>query len=262
MLFNSFIFFIFLGIVLPVFYMLPNKRSKNVFLLISSYFFYGYWDWRFLFLIAISTGIDYFIGIQLEKTENKLKRKWLVTASLFSNLGILGFFKYFNFFTESFQELGSIFNSNFDYVTLNIILPVGISFYTFQTLSYTIDIYRKKLKPTHDFIDFALFVAFFPQLVAGPIERAKALIPQLSKKLQPSKEQIQAGIVLIITGLFRNTADFNPGAGTNNHISNGGNDIFVVKLDNGGNYLWSASMGAGAHDEGQSIVGDLGTSLC
>ena len=203
MLFNSFIFFIFLGVVLPVFYMLPNKRSKNVFLLLSSYFFYGYWDWRFLFLIAISTGVDYIIGIQLEKTDNKSKRKWLVTASLFSNLGILGFFKYFNFFAESFQNIGSAFNTNFDYVTLNIILPVGISFYTFQTLSYTIDIYRKKLEPTHNFIDFALFVAFFPQLVAGPIERAKSLIPQLSKKLNPSKEQIQAGIVLIVTGLFR-----------------------------------------------------------
>ncbi len=203
MLFNSFIFFIFLGIVLPIFYLLPNKSSKNIFLLFASYFFYGYWDWRFCSLLAISTIIDFWVGKTLFKTQNNHKRKLLLIISLISNLGILGFFKYFNFFVDSFQTMSANFGWNVDYLHLNILLPVGISFYTFQTLSYTFDIYRKKIEPTNNFIDFALFVSFFPQLVAGPIERAKSLLPQLSKKLKPNKEQIKQGITLIIMGLFR-----------------------------------------------------------
>ncbi|HEY9116113.1 MAG TPA: MBOAT family O-acyltransferase [Bacteroidales bacterium] len=203
MLFNSFIFFIFLGIVLPIFYALPGKKSKNLFLVLASYFFYGYWDWRFCSLLALSTAIDFFIGLYLDKTTGKKKRKILLLASLASNLGILGFFKYFNFFIDSFQDISASIGWHIDYLHLSILLPIGISFYTFQTLSYTIDIYRKKLKPTNNFIDFALFVAFFPQLVAGPIERAAALIPQISIKLKPTKEQVKQGIVLIIIGLFR-----------------------------------------------------------
>lgn len=203
MLFNSFIFFIFLGIVLPIFYILPNKNSKNLFLVIASYFFYGYWDWRFCSLLAISTIIDFIIGQKLYNSTNDKKRKILLIISLVSNLGILFFFKYFNFFVDSFQSLSLNIGWNLDYLHLNILLPVGISFYTFQTLSYTIDIYRKRLEPTENFIDFALYVSFFPQLVAGPIEKAKALLPQLSKKLNPSKEQIKQGITLIIVGLFR-----------------------------------------------------------
>lgn len=203
MIFNSYIFFIFLGIVLPIFYILPNKGSKNAFLLISSYIFYGYWDWRFCSLLAISTIIDFFICKQLFKTTGEKERKWLLSISLFTNLGILAFFKYFNFFIDSFQEICQNFGCNVDYLHLNIILPVGVSFYTFQELSYTIDVYRKKLNPTNNIIDFALFVAFFPQLVAGPIERAKSLLPQLSVKLKPSKEQVSQGAVLIVMGLFR-----------------------------------------------------------
>ena len=203
MLFNSFIFFIFLGVILPIFYWLPNKTSKNLFLLISSYFFYGYWDWRFLLLLALSTVIDFYIGKTMHNTVDEKKRKNLLLVSLFANLGILGFFKYYNFFIESFTDISSNIGWNLDYLHLNIILPVGISFYTFQTLSYTLDIYRKRLEPTSNFLDFALFVSFFPQLVAGPIERASALLPQLSKKLAPTKEQVKSGVVLIITGLFR-----------------------------------------------------------
>ena len=203
MLFNSFVFFIFLGVVLPVFYILPSKQSKNIFLVIASYFFYGYWDWKFCSLIAISTIIDYTVGKLMYNSVSERRRKNLLLISLVSNLGILGFFKYFNFFVDSFQDLATGFGLELDFLHLNILLPVGISFYTFQTLSYTIDIYRKKLKPTDNFIDFSLFVAFFPQLVAGPIERASALLPQLSKKLQPTRLQIEQGIVLIITGLFR-----------------------------------------------------------
>ncbi len=203
MLFNSFIFFIFLLVILPIFYLLPNKKTKNTFLLISSYFFYGYWDWRFCILLAISTIVDFTLGLKLKNEDNLKKRKLILLTSVFVNLGILGFFKYFNFFIGSFESLINITGKPLDYLHLNIILPVGISFYTFQTMSYTLDIYKKKLEPTSNFIDFALFVSFFPQLVAGPIERAKNLLPQLSKKLSPSRDQITKGIVLIITGLFR-----------------------------------------------------------
>lgn len=203
MLFNSYIFFIFLGIILPIFYILPTKKGKNFFLVIVSYVFYGYWDWKFCSLLAISTVIDYTIGKFLFQTNSETKRKWLLTISLVSNLGILAFFKYYNFFVDSFQAISYQFGMNVDYLHLNIILPVGISFYTFQTLSYTLDVYRKRIEPTNSFMDFALFVSFFPQLVAGPIERAQKLLPQLTKKLNPTKLQIQQGIVLIITGLFR-----------------------------------------------------------
>lgn len=203
MLFNSFIFLLFLCIVFPVFYALKNKQSKNLFLLVASYVFYGYWDWRFCLLLAVSTIIDFSIGKWLYKTIEQKKRKLLLALSLFANLGILCFFKYFNFFIDSFQSMSENLGFSPDYLHLNIIIPVGISFYTFQTLSYTIDIYRKRLKPTNNIIDFSVFVAFFPQLVAGPIERAKALLPQISQNLRPSKHQIQQGIVLIVTGLFR-----------------------------------------------------------
>ncbi len=202
MLFNSFIFFIFLAVVLPMYYLLP-KRFRNPLLLVASYFFYGYWDYRFTALLAISTIVDFFIGQKMDATLNPVRRKQLLFLSVFVNLGILGFFKYFGFFVASFSPIAAIFGGNLDYLHLNIILPVGISFYTFQTMSYTLDIYRGRLKPTNNFIDFAVFVSFFPQLVAGPIERAKALLPQIAKAPLPTKIQIQKGIVLIITGLFK-----------------------------------------------------------
>jgi alginate O-acetyltransferase complex protein AlgI len=202
MLFNSFIFFIFLAIVLPVYY-LVSKKYRNYILLFSSYVFYGYWDYRFTALLAISTIVDFFVGKQLFNTNNEKLRKKYLLLSVFVNLSILGFFKYFGFFVESFSPIAAIFGGNLDYLHLNIILPVGISFYTFQTMSYTIDIYRKKLKPTNNFIDFAVFVSFFPQLVAGPIERAKNLLPQIALKPYPKREQIEKGIVLIVTGLFK-----------------------------------------------------------
>jgi len=203
MLFNSFIFFLFLAIVLPVFYALPTKKSKNLFLLFTSYFFYGYWDWRFCFLLALSTVVDYYIGLQISNSDNAKKRKLLLSISVFTNLGILAIFKYYNFFIDNLQLICSNFNQDLDFLHLNLILPIGISFYTFQTLTYTIDIYRKKIRATTNFIDFSLFVSFFPQLVAGPIERAKLLLPQLSKKLKPTYSQIKQGVVLIIIGLFR-----------------------------------------------------------
>jgi alginate O-acetyltransferase complex protein AlgI len=203
MIFNSFIFFIFLGIVLPVFYLLPTKTSKNSFLLIVSYIFYGYWDWRFCLLLTLTTLIDYYVGKALYQATDNRKRKTLLTISLVINLGILGFFKYFNFFVGSFQDMCSLFGVTVDYLHLNIILPVGLSFYIFHNISYIMDIYRNKIEPTDNLIDFGLFVVFFPQLVAGPIGRAAVLLPQLKKKLNPTKEQIRGGIVLIISGLFR-----------------------------------------------------------
>jgi D-alanyl-lipoteichoic acid acyltransferase DltB (MBOAT superfamily) len=202
MLFNSFIFFIFLGLVLPLYYWLP-KKLKNPLLLLASYVFYGYWDFRFVGLLLLSTLVDFFVGRALYKAHVVQKRKQLLALSMLVNLGILGFFKYFGFFVESFASLASIFGGNLDYLHLNIILPVGISFYTFQTMSYTIDIYRKKITPTDNFIDFAVFVSFFPQLVAGPIERAKHLLPQIHNTPLPSKSQVEKGIVLIVTGLFK-----------------------------------------------------------
>lgn len=202
MLFNSFIFFIFLGVVLPLYYLLP-RYAKNPLLLVASYVFYGYWDYRFVGLLVISTIIDFFIGKKLHLAQSQSRRKILLLISLAANIGILGFFKYFGFFIDSLTPIAGIFGGNLDYLHLNIILPVGISFYTFQTMSYTIDIYRKRIEPTNNFIDFAVFVAFFPQLVAGPIERAKNLLPQIHRTPRPTKIQIEKGIVLIVTGLFK-----------------------------------------------------------
>ncbi len=202
MLFNSFVFFIFLGIVIPLYYVIP-KKLRNPLLLIASYIFYGYWDYRFTALLALSTIIDFTVGQKLHKSQDpKTRKRWLL-LSMFSNLGILGVFKYYGFFISSFVPLVEFFGGSLDYLHLNIILPVGISFYTFQTMSYTIDIYRKRLEPTSNLIDFAVFVSFFPQLVAGPIERASNLLPQIAKVPLPTRDQIQKGLVLIVFGLFK-----------------------------------------------------------
>lgn len=206
MLFNSLAFLIFLPITFSLYWFLlkKNLKGQNILLLLASYFFYGWWDYRFLILIAFSTIVDYFVGLSLEKEQVvKKKRKLLLGLSLVFNLGLLGFFKYYNFFIESWMDAWQNIGVEMHASTLNIILPVGISFYTFQTLSYTIDVYRKKLKPTHSFINFATFVAFFPQLVAGPIERATNLLPQFSVKRNFNTERAISGIHLIIWGLFK-----------------------------------------------------------
>lgn len=202
MLFNSFIFFIFLIIVLPLYYALP-RQIKGIFLLLSSYFFYGYWDYRFVSLLIISTVIDFVVGRAIyTSTTQQNKTQWLV-ISIVTNLSILFIFKYYDFFISSFEPLAAIFGGKIDYLHLHIILPIGISFYTFQTMSYTIDIYRDKLKPTNSILDFAIFVSFFPQLVAGPIERANKLLPQIEKLPLPSVAQLEKGIILIVVGLFK-----------------------------------------------------------
>lgn len=205
MLFNSLDFAVFLPIVLVLYWFVASKNYKhqNIVLLAASYIFYGFWDWRFLFLIIFSTVLDYFLGLKLSKETKKNTRQACLLISILINLGFLGFFKYYNFFIENFITAFSFFGQNIQPNSLNIILPVGISFYTFQTLSYTIDVYRKKLEPTQNFIAFSVFVSFFPQLVAGPIERAKQLLPQFYVKKTFKSEQAKEGLHLIIWGLFK-----------------------------------------------------------
>lgn len=205
MLFNSLDFAVFLVIVYSLYWFSFNKNIKhqNVLILIASYVFYGWWDWRFLSLILISSIVDYTIGLKLYECKIQKQRKFLLFLSLIINLGFLGFFKYFNFFIDSFVDSFSSFGIAIHSRSLNIILPVGISFYTFQTLSYTIDIYRKKLEPTKDALSFLAFVSFFPQLVAGPIERAKNLLPQFYKVRIFDYEKSKDGLRQILWGLFK-----------------------------------------------------------
>jgi len=186
MLFNSIEFAVFLPLVFFCYWFVfrGNLKHQNLFVLLASYVFYGWWDWRFLSLIVISSVIDFFAGKKLAEVPDSMpgKRKALLVLSLFSNLSMLGFFKYFNFFIANLVEAFTFFGVPFSGSGLNIVLPVGISFYTFQTLSYTIDVYRRKIEPTFDWVEFFAFVSFFPQLVAGPIERARDLLPQFSMK--------------------------------------------------------------------------------
>ena len=180
MFFNSFDFAVFLPTVFLLYWFVTNRSLflQNLTITLASYLFYGWWDWRFLSLILFSTAVDFLVGRALHKQENQTKRKLLLWISIVVNLGFLGFFKYYNFFLDNFVAAFSFMGNDIEANSLNIILPVGISFYTFQTLSYTIDVYRRKLEPTNDFIAFSAFVSFFPQLVAGPIERATHLLPQ------------------------------------------------------------------------------------
>ena len=204
MLFNSLEFLLFLPTIFILYWFVFKKfHIQNILILVASYVFYGWWDWRFLSLIFISTIIDYTIGLQLKNTSHSQKRKLLLSFSLVFNLGMLGFFKYYNFFIDSWIEAWDTFGVSMHASSLNIILPVGISFYTFQTLSYTIDVYREKLEPTKNFIAFASFVSFFPQLVAGPIERATNLLPQFYKKRKFDYDYAVSGMKLILWGLVK-----------------------------------------------------------
>lgn len=205
MLFNSLDFAIFLPIVFILYWFVVNKNLKlqNFLIVASSYVFYGWWDWRFLSLILFSTLVDYLVGVLLLKEENETKRKVLLWTSIVVNLGFLGFFKYYNFFLDNFITAFSFFGNEISANSLNIILPVGISFYTFQTLSYSIDVYKRKLEPTKDFIAFSAFVSFFPQLVAGPIERATNLLPQFYKKRTFEYDKAVDGLRQILWGLFK-----------------------------------------------------------
>lgn len=204
MSFNSITFAVFFLVVYAGYLALSRTvRGQNLLLLAASYVFYGWWDWRFCGLLAASTVIDYGVGRAMRTAENPSRRKHLLWVSLAANLGMLGFFKYFDFFANSVRDGMLSLGLEVNPVLLQVVLPVGISFYTFQTLSYTIDIYRKKLEPTNDFIAFGLYVAFFPQLVAGPIERASHLLPQMLAKRKILLPEVHAGLYLILWGLFK-----------------------------------------------------------
>lgn len=205
MLFNSIDFAIFLPIVFILYWFVTNNNLKlqNFLIVAASYLFYGWWDWRFLFLILFSTIVDYSVGMALKTESNQTKRKVLLWTSILVNLGFLGFFKYYNFFLGNFVTAFSFFGNPINPQGLNIILPVGISFYTFQTLSYTIDVYKRKLTATKDFVAFSAFVSFFPQLVAGPIERATHLLPQFYKRRKFDYALAVDGMRQILWGLFK-----------------------------------------------------------
>ncbi len=204
MLFNTIDFAIFLPIVFLLYWLLQKKLNlQNLLIVVSSYIFYGWWDWKFLSLIFFSTCVDYLVGLKIEASENEKIRTRYLWTSMIINLGLLGFFKYFNFFIDNFIVAFQFLGFQFKSEHLNIVLPVGISFYTFQTMSYTIDIYKRNLKPTKDFIAFSAYVSFFPQLVAGPIERATNLLPQFYVEKNFNYDDAVDGMRQILWGLFK-----------------------------------------------------------
>jgi alginate O-acetyltransferase complex protein AlgI len=237
MLFNSIDFAIFLPVVFILYWFFCQKNLKlqNLLIVVASYVFYGWWDWRFLSLIIFSTIVDYSIGVALSNENNQKKRKLFLWLSIIVNLGFLGFFKYYNFFLDNLITAFTLFGTELRTSSLKIILPVGISFYTFQTLSYTIDVYRKKLNPTKNFVAFAAFVSFFPQLVAGPIERATNLLPQFYTKRKFEYNKAVDGLRQILWGMFKkvviadNCAEF-ANEFFNNHTEYSGSGLFLGAL--------------------------------
>jgi len=205
MLFNSIDFAIFLPVVFILYWYATNHNLKlqNALIVVSSFLFYGWWDWRFLSLLVFSASVDYFVGIALARNDDEKIRKQLLWVSITVNLGLLGFFKYYNFFAENFAEAFSFFGHPINTGSLKIVLPVGISFYTFQALSYSIDVYRRKLEPTRDVVAYFAFISFFPQLVAGPIERATNLLPQFYNKRTFDYTKAVDGMRQIVWGLFK-----------------------------------------------------------
>lgn len=232
MLFNSFEFAVFLPLVFLVYWFVLQRRLKlqNAFIVGVSYLFYGWWDWRFLILIAFTSYCSYLSGRLIERHRDKRAAKAIAASNIVLNLLILGTFKYFNFFAENFAQLFDAFGYQLDWVTLDILLPVGISFYTFQALSYTIDVYKKKIEPTHDVVSFFAFVSFFPQLVAGPIERATHLLPQFYRARTFDYAQAANGMRQILWGLFKKMVIADNCAGVVN-------DIFATYPDQSGSTL-------------------------
>ena len=205
MFFNSFAFALFLPIVFLLYWFVFNKTksTQNALLIVASYYFYSCWDWRFLFLLVFSTFLDYYTGIRIEKAKKESFRKFWFWLSISVNLGFLGIFKYYNFFASSFAEFLNGFGLHSSPLLLNVVLPVGISFYTFHGLSYVIDIYLKRIKAEYNFVDYSLFVSYFPLLVAGPIERATHLLPQVKVKRTFDFDKAKEGVYQIIWGLLK-----------------------------------------------------------
>lgn len=232
MLFNSFDFVWFLVAVFTLYWSIFNRTLllRNLFLVTVSYVFYGWWDWRFLSLIIFSSAVDYLAGIQIEKSPTKKRKKLFLSLSLLTNLGLLGFFKYYNFFASSLAEGLAEIGVIVDPFTLDIVLPVGISFYTFQTISYSIDVYRGKLKATRNPVAFFAYVSFFPQLVAGPIERAVKLLPQFNVVQKFTYAMGSSGMRLILWGLFKKVVLADNCAVYANQIFDGYGSLSTVEL--------------------------------
>jgi alginate O-acetyltransferase complex protein AlgI len=212
-LFNSLEFLVFFLVVLGL-YAVLRHRAQNTLLLVASYVFYGVWDYRFLALLMGTTVVDYYVALAMQRQIGTAARKRILVLSIVANLGVLAVFKYLNFFADSFAELAAVFGFHVSPFTLKVILPVGVSFYTFQSMSYTIDVYRGHLKPTKKLNDFALYVAFFPQLVAGPIERATRLLPQVMSPRTITLEKVGAGLSLIALGFYKKVVVADNLAGT------------------------------------------------
>lgn len=204
MLFNSGIFLQFFGAFLLLYWLVRNNlRARNILIVAASYLFYGWWDYRFLTLIAFSSVLDYAVGLGIARHTDPRKRKIWLACSIVVNLTILGFFKYCDFFIVSFAEMMKQLHAPFSPHTLNIILPVGISFYTFQAMSYTVDVYRGEIPATRNLINFLAYVSFFPQLVAGPIERASHLLPQFERTVSITRPMLEEGVWLMLWGMFK-----------------------------------------------------------
>ena len=205
MLFNSLHFALFLPTVFVLYWSVQktNLQIQNTLLLLASYVFYGMWDWRFAVLLLISTYVDYLVGIGLRQGKEGTERKLLIWVSVIANIGMLGFFKYYDFFITSFSEMLNLVGFSSSIRTLSLLMPVGISFYTFKKLSYTIDVYRGKIEPTRDFVAFFAFVSFFPQIMAGPIDRGTTLLPQFLKKREFSDPLARDGLRQILSGFMK-----------------------------------------------------------
>ena len=233
MLFNSFEFLVFLPIVFMLYwFVFRGRRWQNLFIIIASYVFYGWWDWHFLFLIAITSFFSFGSGLLLEHYQGKRRHQQLVCAgNIVLNLGILGLFKYYNFFVENLEFLlKSLFGYQLDWVTMDIILPVGISFYTFQALSYTIDVYQKKLPATHDIVEFFAYISFFPQLVAGPIERATNLLPQFQSQRLFDRVKAVDGLRQMLWGFLKKLVVADNCAAIVNEYWNNYQDLSCITL--------------------------------
>ncbi len=226
MFFNSFSFAIFLPIVFILYWFgtKGNLKYQNILLLVSSYFFYACWDWRFMFLLIFSTLLDFYTGIKIHESKNQKSKLFWFWLSVGVNLGFLGVFKYYNFFADSFSEGLALLGFKVNLGSLQVILPVGISFYTFHGLSYVIDLYKNRIKPERDFINYSVFVSFFPLLVAGPIERATHLLPQILKKREFDYTKAVDGLRQILWGLFKKIVIADNCAEFANTIFNNSND--------------------------------------
>lgn len=203
MVFTELKFLLFFFVVFSLYWLVKSKDAKKVLLLGASYYFYGSWDWRFLSLILIDTVVSYFVALGLDSSKNTKTRKLLVASNVVVCIGILFVFKYFNFFIDNLASLLSTAGIKTSIASLSLILPVGISFFTFQTLSYSIDVYRRELPANRSFLDVALFIAFFPQLVAGPIVRAIDFIPQMAVQKQWRSVRVRVAVTLILAGFFK-----------------------------------------------------------